>query len=217
MSLSPARQHRLRIQAEQAARQGGSVRHASGYDLMLLQLAEDRRRLKGVQSTVKKAQIKVELLPKYTAWADGVLAAGGAQQDDVLMFLMLWRIDAGDFAGGLQIAAHAIKHGWVLPQALGRRNVQTVVAEELADQAEAAQRMKADFPADVLLQALSLTDALDMPDQSRARLHKAIAAVISESRPAAALNHYTFALQLDPRCGVKKDKERLERHLRNSH
>jgi hypothetical protein len=29
MSLSPARQHRLRIQAEQAAREGGSVRHAT--------------------------------------------------------------------------------------------------------------------------------------------------------------------------------------------
>lgn len=55
MSLSPARQHRLRVQAEQAASEGGSVRHASGYDLMLLQLAEDRRRLKGVQSTVKKS------------------------------------------------------------------------------------------------------------------------------------------------------------------
>ena len=40
MSLSPARQHRLRVQAEQAAREGGSVRHASGYDLMLLQLAD---------------------------------------------------------------------------------------------------------------------------------------------------------------------------------
>ena len=49
MSLSPARQHRLRVQAEQAAREGGSVRHASGYDLMLLQLAEDRRRLKGAE------------------------------------------------------------------------------------------------------------------------------------------------------------------------
>lgn len=77
MSLSPARQHRLRIQAEQAAREGGSVRHASGYDLMLLQLAEDRRRLKGIQSTVKKAAIKVELLPKYAAWAEGVLAVAG--------------------------------------------------------------------------------------------------------------------------------------------
>ena len=71
MSLSPARQHRLRVQAEQAAREGGSVRHASGYDLMLLQLAEDRRRLKGVQSTVKKAEIKVELL------GGGTLAALG--------------------------------------------------------------------------------------------------------------------------------------------
>lgn len=39
---------------------------------MLLQLAEDRRRLKGVQSTVKKAEIKVELLPKYAARAEGV-------------------------------------------------------------------------------------------------------------------------------------------------
>lgn len=113
MSLSPARQHRLRVQAEQAAREGGSVRHASGYDLMLLQLAEDRRRLKGVQSTVKKAEIKVELLPKYAAWAEGVLA------------------------------------------------------------------------------------------------------VLSERNPASALNHLNHALQLDPRCGVKKDKQQLERRLRN--
>lgn len=214
---NPFRAHTRFVQAQEAARMGGSARHASGYDQMLLQLAEDRRRFKGVQSTVKKAQLKLEVLPKYAAWINGVITADTDRQDDVLMFLMVWRIDAGDFAGGLQIAAHALKHGWVMPQALGRRNVQTVVAEELADQAEAAQRMKAEFPADVLLQALSLTDVLDMPDQSRARLHKAIAAVISESRPAAALNHYTFALQLDPRCGVKKDKERLERHLRNSH
>lgn len=134
MSLSPARQHRLRVQAEQAAREGGSVRHASGYDLMLLQLAEDRRRLKGVQSTVKKAEIKVELLPKYAAWAEGVLTAGGAQQDDVLMYVMLWRIDAGDYAGALEIGRHALRHGWVMP--LGNRNVQTVLAEEMADAAQ---------------------------------------------------------------------------------
>ncbi|WP_336993831.1 terminase endonuclease subunit [Lelliottia amnigena] len=213
MSLSPARQHRLRIQAEQAAREGGSVRHASGYDLMLLQLAEDRRRLKGIQSTVKKAQIKVELLPRYTAWADGVLAAGGAQQDDVLMYVMLWRIDAGDYAGALEIARHALRHGWVMP--LGNRNVQTVLAEEMADAAQSAMLAASPFDADPLLQTLDLTTGQDMPDQSRARLHKAIGAVLSESNPASALNHLTHALQLDSRCGVKKDKERLERRLRN--
>lgn len=215
MSLSPARQHRLRVQGEQAARQGGSVRHASGYELMLLQLAEDRRRFKGVQSTVKKAQLKLEVLPKYTAWIRGVLAADAQQQDDVLMFLMIWSIDAGDYVNGLRIAAHALKQGWVLPQALGRRNVQTVVAEELADQAEAALRMNSDFPGEILLEALDLTSDFDMPDQSRARLHKAIGAVLSESNPASALNHINHALQLDPRCGVKKEKQQLERRLRN--
>ncbi|PAX30353.1 terminase endonuclease subunit [Klebsiella pneumoniae] len=264
MSLSPARQHRLRVQAEQAAREGGSVRHASGYDLMLLQLAEDRRRLKGVQSTVKKAEIKVELLPKYAAWAEGVLAAGGAQQDDVLMYVMLWRIDAGDYAGALEIGRHALRHGWVMPlgnrnvqtvlaeemadaaqsamlaatgfdadlllqaleigrhalrhgwvMPLGNRNVQTVLAEEMADAAQSAMLAATGFDADLLLQTLELTDGLDMPDQSRARLHKAIGAVLSESNPASALNHLNHALQLDPRCGVKKDKQQLERRLRN--
>ena len=185
MSLSPARQHRLRVQAEQAAREGGSVRHASGYDLMLLQLAEDRRRLKGVQSTVKKAEIKVELLPKYAAWAEGVLAAGGAQQDDVLMYVMLWRIDAGDYAGALEIGRHALRHGWVMP--LGNRNVQTVLAEEMADAAQSAMLAATGFDADLLLQTLELTDGLDMPDQSRARLHKAIGAVLSESNPASSM------------------------------
>ncbi|HGG3351223.1 TPA: phage tail tape measure protein [Salmonella enterica subsp. enterica serovar Javiana] len=161
MSLSPARQHRLRIQAEQAAREGGSVRHASGYDLMLLQLAEDRRRLKGVQSTVKKAEIKVELLPKYSAWAEGVLAAGGAQQDDVLMYVMLWRIDAGDYAGALEIGRHALRHGWVMP--LGNRNVQTVLAEEMADAAQGALLAAAVFDANLLLQTLDLTTAFELP------------------------------------------------------
>lgn len=213
MSLSPARQHRLRIQAEQTAREGGSVRHASGYNMMLLQLAEDRRRLKGVQSTVKKAEIKVELLPKYAAWVEGVLAAGGVQQDDVLMYVMLWRIDAGDYAGALAIAGHALRNDWVMP--LGNRNVQTVLAEEMADSAQAALLAAQPFNANLLLQTLDLTADYDMPDQSRARLHKAIGAVLSDSNPASALNHLTHALQLDPHCGVKKDKQQLERRLRN--
>ncbi|EFN6438888.1 hypothetical protein HMH15_003539 [Salmonella enterica] len=97
MSLSPARQHRLRIQAEQAAREGGSVRHASGYDLMLLQLAEDRRRLKGVQSTVKKAEIKVELLPKYSAWAEGVLAINWYYKHQSFKLLRGGKISRGEY------------------------------------------------------------------------------------------------------------------------
>jgi hypothetical protein len=215
MSLSPARQHRQRVQAEQAARQGGSVRHASGYELMLMQLGEDRRRLKGIQSTVKKAEIKVEVLPKYVPWVDGVLAADGAQQDDVLMYVMLWRVDAGDYAGALTIGRHAIRHGWSMPQGFSR-NVQTLLAEEMADAAKNALVAKTDFDPNLLMQTLDVIGDLDMPDQSRGRLHKSLGWVLRESQPVAALNHLQQAMQLDERCGVKKDIEQLERKIRNA-
>jgi len=215
MSLSPARQHRQRVQAEQAARQGGSVRHASGYELMLMQLGEDRRRLKGIQSTVKKAEIKVEVLPKYVAWVDGVLAADGAQQDDVLMYVMLWRVDAGDYVGALSVARHAIRHSWSMPQGFNR-NVQTLIAEEMADAAKNALLAKTDFDPALLMQTLDAIGDLDMPDQSRARLHKSLGWVLRESQPVAALNHLQQAMQLDERCGVKKDIEQLERKIRNA-
>ncbi|WP_243078897.1 terminase endonuclease subunit [Pantoea sp. MQR6] len=215
MSLSPARQHRQRVQAEQAARPGGSVRHASGYELMLMQLNEDRRRLKGIQSTVKKAEIKVEVLPKYAPWVDGVLSADGAQQDDVLMYVMLWRVDAGDFAGALTIGRHALKHGWVMPQGFSR-NVQTLLAEEMADAAKAAILAQTPFEPDLLLQTLDAIGSLDMPDQSRARLHKSLGWLLTEGSPASALNHLKHALQLDEKCGVKKDIEQLERKIRNA-
>ncbi|BBL29216.1 hypothetical protein NS303_20575 [Pantoea ananatis] len=209
---NPFRAHTRFIQGHEAARTGGNGRHAKGYDLMLLQLNEDRRRLKGIQSTVTKAQIKVEVLPKYAAWAEGVLSADGAQQDDVIMYVMLWRIDAGDYAGALTIGRHALKHGWVMP--VGKRNTATVLTEEMADAAKAAMLAGTPFDAELLLQTLDAVDGEDMPDQSRARLHKSIGWVQTESNPVSALNHLKHALQLDERCGVKKDIEQLERKLR---
>lgn len=209
---NPFRAHTRFIQGQEAARTGGNGRHAKGYDLMLLQLNEDRRRLKGIQSTVTKAQIKVEVLPKYAAWVEGVLSADGAQQDDVIMYVMLWRIDAGDYAGALTIGRHALKQGWVMP--VGKRNTATVLTEEMADAAKAAMLAGTPFDAELLLQTLDAVDGEDMPDQSRARLHKSIGWVQTESNPASALNHLKHALQLDERCGVKKDIEQLERKLR---
>ena len=215
MAMSPFQRHTQYVLAQEAARKGGSGSHLKGYDLMLMQLGEDRRRLKGIQSTVKKAEIKVEVLPKYVPWVDGVLAADGAQQDDVLMYVMLWRIDAGDYAGSLAIGRHAIRHGWSMPQGFSR-NVQTLLAEEMADAAKNALVAKTDFDPDLLMQTLDVIGDLDMPDQSRARLHKSLGWVLRESQPVAALNHLQQAMQLDERCGVKKDIEQLERKIRNA-
>lgn len=215
MSLSPARQHRLRIQAESASRLGGSARHANGYELMLMQLNEDRRRLKGIQSHVRKAEIKITLLPKYLAWINGVIEANSERQDDVLLYVMVWAIDAGDFDLALRIAEHALTHRWVMPMPTPR-NVATWVVEEISDSALKALPTKQVFTADTLLRVLSVTEGCDMPDPSLARLHKAIGYVLREVSPMAALNHLNQALVLNDRCGVKKDIEQLVKRLQQT-
>ncbi|PIJ46378.1 phage terminase small subunit [Tatumella sp. OPLPL6] len=215
MSLSPARQHRLRIQAESASRLGGSARHVNGYELMLMQLNEDRRRLKGIQSHVRKAEIKITLLPKYFAWINGVIEANSERQDDVLLYVMVWAIDAGDFDLALRITEHALTHRWVMPMPTPR-NVATWVVEEISDSALKALATKQAFTADILLRVLSVTEGCDMPDPSLARLHKAIGYVLREVSPMAALNHLNQALALHDRCGVKKDIEQLVKRLQHA-
>ncbi|WP_241625991.1 phage terminase small subunit [Rosenbergiella epipactidis] len=215
MSLSPARQHRLRIQAESASRLGGSARHANGYELMLMQLNEDRRRLKGIQSHVRKAEIKITLLPKYLTWINGVIEANSERQDDVLLYVMVWAIDAGDFDLALRIAEHALTHRWVMPMPTPR-NVATWVVEEISDSALKALAANQEFTADTLLRVLSVIEGCDMPDPSLARLHKAIGYVLREVSPMAALNHLNQALALHDRCGVKKDIEQLVKRLQHA-
>lgn len=38
---------------------------------------------------------------------NGVLEQGKGAQDDILMTVMLWRLDTGDIAGALEIARYA--------------------------------------------------------------------------------------------------------------
>jgi len=56
-----------------------------------------------------------------------------------------------------------------------------------------------------------------MPDQSRARLHKALGYALRDNDQAvAALNHLKRALQLDNNSGVKTDIKQLESRLRKA-
>ena len=136
-----------------------------------------------------KAEIKVELLPEICRTGGGQRpACRRRQQDDVLTYVMLWRIDAGDYAGALEIGRHALRHGWVMP--FGNRNVQTVLAEEMADAAQSAMFAATGFDADLLLQTTGSDGTVWICRTSHGRVcMKAIGAVLSESNPASALNH----------------------------
>lgn len=228
--MTLARRHFQRVSAAQASASAdaGEPINANAYELQLIKLVEDRRRLKEVQSIERKIEIKRQLLPDYAPWVDGVLEAGRGGQDAVVMTVMVWRIDTGDFEGALQIARYALENGLVMPDQY-QRDVATLVAEEVADQALAAFSAGKGFDAGVLSVTEGLTSGRDMPDEVRAKLHKALGLALTalageppfataEAHGSAtvALEHLRRAVHLHDRVGVKKDIERLERAIKNS-
>ncbi len=215
---SPARKHyekTLAAQRDQAV--APAVRaDASAYELMLVKLAEDKRRLHDVQSIERRSEIKRELLPEYAPWVQGALEGAHGVQDDVLMTVMVWSVDVGDLQQALTIGAYAIAHGLAMPDQY-KRTTACLIAEELADY---ALRLKDGIDAattDALEEAAAITEGQDMPDEVRAKLHKAIGLGLDKcGDKAEALGHLKRALALHDKVGVKKDIERIEREIKNS-
>ncbi|MHA6907300.1 terminase endonuclease subunit [Ralstonia pseudosolanacearum] len=226
---SPARNHFLRVtaaSAAKAAQASNPLRYATGQELMLAQLAEHKRQLKQVQSVERKAELKRKLLPEYAAWVRGVLEADTGTQDEVFMTVMVWLIDVGNFADALELAAYAIRHQLEMPDQY-QRTTACLIAEEFANMA--LKGIEAGDPVDVtaLHEVAELVAAEDMPDEVRAKLHKAMGyacAALAEvatgpeavSRRMDALTHLRRALELHDKCGVKKDIERIERDIKNT-
>lgn len=212
--MSHARAHFLRASAAavQAVGSGQTQTTGNAYELMLAKLAEDRRRLKGVQSIERKAEVKREILPEYQPWIEGVLKGDSGQQDDVFMTALIWTIDIGDIEAALPLAAYAIEHKLVLPDQY-ERTTACLIAEETA---EIALKVVPVEP--VLLKAVAgITEAEDMPDQVRAKLHKAIGYAQREAGElVAARDNLARALALHDKSGVKKDIERLDVLIKNS-
>jgi hypothetical protein len=226
---SPARNHFLRASAAlaaQARQDTNPLRHATGHELMLAQLAEHKRQLKAVQSIERKAELKRKLLPEYTAWVEGVLQSDAGLQDEVFMTVMVWHIDAGDLAGALPMAAYAIRHKLAMPDQY-QRTTACLIAEEFANMALKAIDAGEAVDMVALVSVADLVTDEDMPDEVRAKLHKALGyanyaqAGTADSVRAAVLRQTALAelkraLELHEKCGVKKDIERIEREIKNA-
>jgi hypothetical protein len=206
----------LRQSAINAAQQAsGLLRHATGYELQMQRLNADKQELSKHQSFQAKAEVKRRLLPEYAPWVSGVLAEGNGAQDAILMTVMIWRIDAGDIAGALNIARYAFKHKLAMP--FGNRTAGCAFIEEVIDQATRARDAGETVSIALMLEVLELTDAEDMPDKVRAQLHKIIGYLYRDGgKEALALERLKNALILDNKSGVKKDIERLESAIRKA-
>ncbi|MDT3735569.1 MAG: phage terminase small subunit [Denitratisoma sp.] len=214
---SPARRHFQRVSAanRQAAETPATRSDATAYELMLLKLAEDKRRLSDIQSLERRAEIKRELLPEYAPWVQGALEGGHGVQDDVLMTVMVWSIDTGDLEQALRIGAYALAHQLAMPDQY-KRGTACLIAEELADHALRLKDGIDEATTASLIAADGITAGQDMPDEVRAKLLKAIGLGLDlRGDKPAALDHLKRALALHDKVGVKKDIERLEREIKN--
>lgn len=229
MRLTPAQMHLQRKQAAQAAAAtpAGATTEGSAYELMLAQLYEHRQQLRAIQSIERKIEAKRAFLPLYTPWVNGVLERGQGSQDLVFTTVWVWALDVGDYAMALPMAKYILAHGLTLPDQY-QRDPATTFIDEVAD---ACLKGKVDFKdAQFALKWVDeLTAERDVPDQARAKLHKAMAYAIvgrtsvSEvdykdlplAKAQAALPHLHRALELFQGVGVKKDIERLERRVKD--
>ncbi len=211
--MSIARAHFQRVTAAREMQAAGHGAPATGTmaERTAALLRMHQAHLKTIQSRSAKIEAKRGMLPDYAPYIDGVLVAGSGGQDDVVTTVMLWRLDVGDWDGALDIAAYGIRHGLSMPAHLAR-DLPTTLVEEIADTAlTAAEPM--DALAEPLVAALELTEACDMPDEVRAKAHKALGRILKDADTKQAAMHLETALTLDPSCGVKTELARLKKAL----
>lgn len=202
---------------------------ASEYALQKARLGNDIRRLREIQSIERKIELKRDIVPTYADWIAGVLAADRPVQDDIVVQVMIWTIDIGDFAGAMPIVNFVLRHKLPLPERF-KRTAGCMIVEEIADAALKSIAQGDEFDEDLLVEVELIADGEDMPDQVKAKLLKAIG-ILAQRRAEAidpnadgpagqrraaltiALDYLRKALGLDDRVGVKKEIERLTREL----
>ncbi|KAF0092733.1 MAG: phage P2 small terminase subunit gpM-like protein [Hyphomonadaceae bacterium] len=222
MAMSPAQRFKAMAQAnlsaadvsgEQAAPRPETGEAATEYGLLMAELQQDLHEISALASQELKSVEKAVRAPKYDVHIDAAIAA----------------MDENDRA--LQMGEYVIKFGLQMPPKF-ERTPQAFITESLADLAINAQVTKIEFPLPPLQKCEQVMEGLDMPDQTRAKLHKALGygfqnladkiekkeveTEVAGGLIAAkqeALRHFQRAFELDKFIGIKKEIERLQRQV----
>lgn len=221
--LTPAQRHFQRVMAERHGKtdeQSDTARTA--HEQIMHRLRMDQSALKRVQSDQAKAAMKRQLLPHYEGWIEGTLDGDSGRQDEVIVTLMVWAIDAGDYALAARIGRYVVTHSLLMPDRFNR-TAATVLVDEICD--PILVQVKADDTTDVtsylavLDEVADFTAGSDMPDVVRAKLCKARAFALrngTTEEQTTALALLRQALTLDAGAGVKKEIERLARAVKKA-
>lgn len=174
-----------------------------------LKFWNDDQHLSNIQSISHKTELKKEFLPFYMPWIEGTIANGVGGQNDMLVKLMVWCLDAHEFKTAIDIAQYALLNDFVMPEPF-TRNVATVFVEQLADELLIlAKDTSLAVHTDLIQRAIDSTTSQDMPDQVRAKLYRVLGDSLKDAKPDDAISAYQIAIKLDDKVGCKKDLTQL--------
>ncbi|HDY3604554.1 TPA: terminase [Klebsiella michiganensis] len=221
--LTPAQKHFQKVMAERHGKTDDlSDTARTAHEQIMHRLRMDQSALRRVQSDQAKAAMKRQLLPHYEGWIEGTLDGDSGRQDEVIVTLMVWAIDAGDYALAARIGRYVVTHGLLMPDRFNR-TAATVLVDEICD--PILVQVKADDTTDVtpylavLDEVAEFTAGSDMPDVVRAKLCKVRAFALrngTTEEQATALELLRQALTLDAGAGVKKEIDRLARVVKKA-
>lgn len=174
-----------------------------------LKFWNDDQQLSNIQSISHKVELKKEFLPFYMPWIEGTIAEGVGGQNDMLIKLMVWCLDAHDFKTATDIAEYALLNDFVMPEPF-TRDVATVFVEQLSDELLSIRKdTDTAVYADLIQRVIDSTTSQDMPDQVRAKLYRAFGDSLKDAKPDEAITAYEIAIKLDDKVGRKKDLAQL--------
>ncbi|KNZ39968.1 hypothetical protein AKG33_01075 [Dichelobacter nodosus] len=205
--MTPAEKHKQA--ALVAAMQKEEVAQGSAYELMLDQLAQQKRELKNIKSREGKIALKQKILPQWSGYLDSQLTAKHPVQDEIIGQLLIWSIDVGDYEQALNIGSVMLTAKLSLP-AHFERDLEDALTEEMSEAWLRSNELKPSL--EHLLTLKQLVDEYDLFDEVRAKLYRALGEAEYEAgHEEAAMINLRTAISLNDKVGAKVLLNKLEK------
>lgn len=173
------------------------------FKLMEDSLAVDLERISAINSREARQQLKRdELLPKYQEYVQRYRDSGLSFPNSVLVYVLIWLFDTGEFDKGLELADFAMSQGQALPERFNR-DIPTFVADEVIEWAEAeykAGRSPEPYVSNLLPQ---VDGVWSLFERIPARYHKQLGILAMDRKEwAISITHFERAETLYDGIGV---------------
>ncbi|BAP43921.1 putative uncharacterized protein [Pseudomonas sp. StFLB209] len=182
--------------------------------LMEQSLAVDLERISNIDSREQRQSLKRdELLPKYLEYVQRYRDSGLNFANAVVVYVMIWLFDTRQFTKGLELADFAMSQGQALPERFNR-NIQTFVADEVIEWAE-AEHKAGRSPEPYVSNLLHRVDGeWQLFERIPARYHKLLGILAMDRKDwSAAIVHFERAESLYEKISVSTRLEGCRKAL----